>query len=51
MYYHELSETMDQLLQEGKGILAADESNGTIAKRFASIGIENSEQNRRDYRL
>lgn len=51
MYYDELSETMDQLLQDGKGILAADESNGTIGKRFASIGIENTEENRRDYRL
>lgn len=51
MHYDELSETMDQLLQEGKGFLAADESNGTIGKRFAAIGIENTEQNRRDYRL
>jgi fructose-bisphosphate aldolase class I len=30
----------------GKGILAADESNGTIGKRFASIGVENSVTNR-----
>ncbi|MFA5959947.1 MAG: class I fructose-bisphosphate aldolase [Tatlockia sp.] len=51
MYYDELSATMDSLLQEGKGILAADESNGTIGKRFDSIGLENSETNRRDYRL
>lgn len=51
MYYDELSETMDQLLQEGKGILAADESTATIAKRFTSIGIENNETNRRNYRL
>jgi fructose-bisphosphate aldolase class I len=51
MYYDELSETMDQLLQEGKGILAADESTGTIAKRFANLDIENTEKNRRDYRL
>lgn len=51
MYYHELSETMEHMLQNGKGILAADESTGTIAKRFASIGIENTENNRRDYRL
>ncbi len=35
---------------EGKGILAADESTGTIKKRFDSIGIENTEDNRRDYR-
>lgn len=51
MYYDELSATMDHLLQDGKGILAADESNGTIGKRFASIGIENNEENRRNYRL
>ena len=51
MYYDELSTTMEHLLQDGKGILAADESSGTIGKRFADIGIENNEQNRRDYRL
>lgn len=51
MYYDELSTTMEHLLQDGKGILAADESNGTIGKRFAAIGVENTEANRRDYRL
>ncbi len=51
MNYDELSDTMDKMLQKGKGILAADESTGTIGKRFADIGVENSEQNRRDYRL
>lgn len=51
MYYDELSTTMDQLLQEGKGILAADESKGTIGKRFASIGLENNAENRCNYRL
>ncbi len=51
MYYDELSTTMDHLLQDGKGILAADESNGTIGKRFDTIGLENNEDNRRDYRL
>ncbi|CEK09670.1 class I fructose-bisphosphate aldolase [Legionella hackeliae] len=51
MYYDELSATMEHLLQDGKGILAADESNSTIGKRFDSIGIENTEENRRDYRL
>lgn len=51
MLYDELSTTMDHLLQDGKGILAADESNGTIGKRFATIGIENNEDNRRNYRL
>lgn len=34
----------------GKGILAADESTGTIGKRFANIGVENTEPNRRAYR-
>ncbi|MFI4963659.1 MAG: class I fructose-bisphosphate aldolase [Legionellales bacterium] len=51
MSYEELSGIMDHMLQEGKGILAADESNGTIGKRFAQIDTENTEQNRRDYRL
>ncbi len=51
MHYEELSDTMEQILQEGKGILAADESNSTIGKRFESIDVENTEQNRRDYRL
>jgi len=51
MYYDELATTMDHLLQDGKGILAADESNGTIGKRFATIGLENNEKSRRDYRL
>ncbi len=51
MYFEELSTTMDLLLQDGKGFLAADESNGTIGKRFASINVENTEENRRDYRL
>lgn len=49
--YEELSETMDIMLQEGKGILAADESTSTIGKRFATIGVENTEANRRAYRL
>lgn len=51
MHYDELSATMEILLQDGKGILAADESSGTIGKRFDSIGVENTEANRRDYRL
>ncbi|CAM2894802.1 class I fructose-bisphosphate aldolase [Legionella worsleiensis] len=51
MNYEELSNTMEQMLHDGKGILAADESNSTIGKRFASINTENTEQNRRDYRL
>ncbi|KTC98306.1 fructose bisphosphate aldolase [Legionella geestiana] len=51
MHYDELSATMDLLLQEGKGILAADESNSTIGKRFATIGVDNTEENRRAWRL
>ncbi|ARG98206.1 class I fructose-bisphosphate aldolase [Legionella micdadei] len=51
MHYDELSATMELLLQDGKGILAADESGGTIGKRFESIGLENTEENRRDYRI
>lgn len=38
------------LVRSGKGILAADESTATIGKRFESIGIESSENNRRAYR-
>ena len=50
MYYDELETTMEHLLQEGKGILAADESIGTIGKRFEQINIENTAQNRFTYR-
>jgi fructose-bisphosphate aldolase, class I len=39
-----------KMVAEGKGILAADESTGTIKKRFDGIGVENTESNRRDYR-
>jgi fructose-bisphosphate aldolase class I len=39
-----------KMVAEGKGILAADESTGTIKKRFDSISVENTEENRRDYR-
>ncbi len=38
------------MVARGKGILAADESTGTIKKRFDAIGVENTEGNRRDYR-
>lgn len=38
------------LVAKGKGILAADESSGTIKKRFDSISVESTEDNRRDYR-
>jgi fructose-bisphosphate aldolase class I len=45
-----LQETARALVAEGKGILAADESAGTIKKRFDSIQAESTEANRRDYR-
>lgn len=48
--YEELTATMNHMMQEGKGILAADESSGTIGKRFADIQVENTEENRRRYR-
>jgi fructose-bisphosphate aldolase class I len=38
------------MVAPGKGILAADESSGTIKKRFDSIKVDNTEENRRDYR-
>ena len=46
----DLQETARALVAEGKGILAADESSGTIKKRFDSIGVESTEENRRAYR-
>jgi fructose-bisphosphate aldolase class I len=45
-----LEETARALVARGKGILAADESDGTIKKRFDSIGVESTEENRRAYR-
>jgi fructose-bisphosphate aldolase class I len=45
-----LSATAKALVAPGKGILAADESGGTIKKRFDSISVDSTETNRRDYR-
>lgn len=45
-----LEDIAQQMVAPGKGILAADESTGTIKKRFDSIGVDNTEDNRRDYR-
>lgn len=45
-----LSQTIDDIVITGKGILAADESLGTIGKRFDTIATENTEENRRAYR-
>ncbi len=47
---HDLEATARALVAPGKGILAADESEGTIKKRFDSIGLESTEENRRAYR-
>jgi fructose-bisphosphate aldolase, class I len=46
----ELAATARALVAPGKGILAADESSGTIAKRFKSIDVESTEELRRAYR-
>lgn len=46
----ELNATVRELVQPGKGILAADESHPTIAKRFKAVGVESSEEKRREYR-
>jgi fructose-bisphosphate aldolase, class I len=46
----DLAETARALVAEGKGILAADESTGTIKKRLDSIGVESTEETRRAYR-
>ena len=46
----ELIETARAIAAPGKGILAADESTGTIGQRFAKIEVENNEDNRRRYR-
>jgi fructose-bisphosphate aldolase class I len=45
-----LSDIAKALVVDGKGILAADESSPTIKKRFDSIGVESTEDTRRDYR-
>jgi fructose-bisphosphate aldolase class I len=45
-----LAETARALVAPSKGILAADESSGTIEKRFQAIGVESTEENRRAYR-
>ena len=45
-----LEEIANYIVRDGKGILAADESTGTIEKRFKSIDVESTEDNRRKYR-
>jgi len=49
-YGEELKQTASTIATPGKGILAADESTGTIGKRLAGIGVENTETNRQAYR-
>lgn len=46
----DLETTVRALMTPGKGILAADESHGTIARRFEALGVEATEKNRRLYR-
>ncbi len=50
MMSERIEDIAEAMVQRGQGILAADESTGTIKKRFDSIGAENTEDNRRDYR-
>lgn len=46
----QLSEIANQMVQKGKGILAADESHGTCGKRFQALGVECTESTRQNYR-
>lgn len=46
----ELKRIAEAIVAPGKGILAADESTGTMGKRLKNIGVENTEENRRHYR-
>jgi fructose-bisphosphate aldolase class I len=46
----ELNEVAEAMVARGQGILAADESSGTIKKRFDAIGVESTSDSRRDYR-
>ncbi|MEP6633658.1 MAG: class I fructose-bisphosphate aldolase [Luteimonas sp.] len=50
MSIEQLAETALAMVAAGKGIIAIDESNNTIAKRFDGVGIPNNEENRRAYR-
>lgn len=47
---NELQATVQALVQDGKGLLAADESGPTIARRFKTIHVESTEENRRAWR-
>lgn len=50
MIQEELQATIRELVQPGKGLLAADESHPTIAKRFKAVGVESTETKRQEYR-
>jgi len=50
MSIEQLAETARAMVAPGKGIIAIDESNATIKKRFDGVGVEDSEDNRRGYR-
>ena len=50
MNLDELNKVARAMVEPGKGILAADESSGTIKKRFDTIGVASTEETRRDYR-
>src|SRR2546423_2517963 len=50
MNLDDLNRAAHARVQKGKGILAADESSGTIKSRFDKIGVDSTEENRRDYR-
>ena len=50
MSIEQLAETALAMVAPGKGIIAIDESTTTIGKRFAAVGIENTEDHRRAYR-
>ena len=50
MSIEQLAETAQAMVARGKGIIAIDESTTTIAKRFAGVGVENTEEHRRAYR-
>lgn len=50
MHTENLEKIVKQMVQDGKGLLAADESNGSCAKRFDAVGIDCTEESRRQYR-
>ena len=50
MELNSIEEIAAYIVSDGKGILAADESNPTCGKRFDSIGVKSNEVNRRNYR-